>query len=259
MSNYWTNRQTQALNEITSKSIKEINEQLQRYYGRAAKKLIKEFELTYNKLLATVGADKPITPADLYKLDKYWQMQGQLQKELQKLGNQQIVLLQNKFFNQFNEIYRAIALNSDLAFGTIDNAMVNQMITSIWCADGKSWSDRVWNNTNLLQQTLNDGLIDCVVTGKKPSQLKAILQDRFNVAYSNADMIVRTETAHIQTQAAQQRYKDYGIQEVEIYVDEDERTCPICSKLEGKRYPIHGVMPVPIHPRCRCCIIPVVE
>ena len=65
--------------------------------------------------------------------------------------------------------------------------------------------------------------------------------------------------AHIQTTAAQKRYEDYGIKEVEVLVDEDERTCPICSKLEGKRVPIHGVMPIPAHPNCRCCIIPVVE
>mgnify|MGYP003295850755 CR=1 FL=1 len=42
-------------------------------------------------------------------------------------------------------------------------------------------------------------------------------------------------------------------------VDADERTCDVCGKLEGKRFPINGKMPVPAHPRCRCCIIPVVD
>lgn len=65
--------------------------------------------------------------------------------------------------------------------------------------------------------------------------------------------------AHIQTQAAQQRYIDYGITEVEVLADEDERRCEVCGKLHGKRFKITETMPVPAHPRCRCCIVPVIN
>ena len=136
---------------------------------------------------------------------------------------------------------------------------VKQMISQIWCADGKSWSQRVWNDTERLQQSLNDRLIDCVITGKKTTQLNKFLQEEFNVSYNRADTIIRTEIAHIQTQAARQRYKDYGIREVEIYADTDNRTCPICSQLDGKRYGVDDALPIPAHPRCRCCVVPVVD
>jgi SPP1 gp7 family putative phage head morphogenesis protein len=65
--------------------------------------------------------------------------------------------------------------------------------------------------------------------------------------------------AHIQTQAAQKRYEDYGLKEVQVWADEDERRCEICGELHQKKYPIGAVMPIPAHPRCRCCIIPVVD
>jgi SPP1 gp7 family putative phage head morphogenesis protein len=65
--------------------------------------------------------------------------------------------------------------------------------------------------------------------------------------------------AHIQTQAAQHRYSEYGIKEVEVWADEDERRCEVCGELHEKRYPVNGVMPVPAHPNCRCTVIPVVE
>ena len=133
------------------------------------------------------------------------------------------------------------------------------MINSIWCADGKSWSQRVWDNTELLADALNEEMIHCVAAGKKTTELKHLLQERFNVSYHNADMLVRTEMAHIQTHAAQKRYQDYGIQEVEVFVDEDEKTCPVCAKHEGERYLINAQMPIPFHPRCRCCVIPVIE
>jgi SPP1 gp7 family putative phage head morphogenesis protein len=141
----------------------------------------------------------------------------------------------------------------------IDKEAANQMINSIWCADGKTWSDRVWTNTSKLQQALNDNIIDCVLTGKKSGYLKQELVKEFDVSFSRADSIVRTELAHIQTEAAKQRYKDSGIKEVEVIADWDERRCPICADLHHTIHPIGGKMPVPAHPRCRCCIVPVVE
>jgi SPP1 gp7 family putative phage head morphogenesis protein len=89
--------------------------------------------------------------------------------------------------------------------------------------------------------------------------LKQVLQDRFGVSYTRADVLVRTELAHIQTEAAKQRYRDYGIEQVEIWADPDERTCSICGKLHKKKYPVGARVPIPAHPRCRCCIVPVVE
>ena len=185
--------------------------------------------------MATQLDGKEPTPADLYKLDKYWQMQGQMRQELRLLGERQVAALSKQFEEQFFEIYYSIALQGASAYTTIDKAAVQQLINGIWVADGKSWSDRIWQNTELLASTLNEELINCVATGKKTTELKNLLQSRFNVSYSNADMLVRTEMAHIQTQAAQQRYRDYGIQEVEVFVDEDAKTCKICAAHEGEK------------------------
>lgn len=257
--NYWSNRLAKSQSKLTEKNIKQIEKQLAKYYGIAAKKVIGEFENTYNKLLAQQADGKDVTPADLYKLDKYWQMQGQLRQELRKLGDKQISALTKIMEIQFFDVYYALDIQGAKAFSTIDESAVKQLINQIWCADGKSWSERIWLNTDLLAETLNSELINCVATGKKTTDLKNLLQERFSVSYNNADMLVRTELAHIQTQAAQERYKSYGLQEVEVWVDEDERTCPICAKHEGERYPINAHMPIPFHPRCRCCMIPVIE
>lgn len=256
---YWAERQAKAQTNLTNKGVAATEKQLKKYYSSSMKKVLGQFEKTYDKLLSSVSEGKQPTPADLYKLDKYWQMQGQLKNELQKLGDKQASLLSKQFEKQFKNIYDSIALKDSGYFGTIDNSTVQQMINQIWCADGKSWSQRIWTNTDKLQQTLNDNLIDCVLTGKKTSELKKTLQNDFQASYTRADTIVRTEMAYIQTQAAQQRYKDLGIQEVEIWADEDERRCDMCGKLHEKRYKVNEQVPIPAHPRCRCCVIPVVD
>lgn len=256
---YWQDRFARNQTKLTNKTVKQVEKQMKKYYSATMQRTIADFEATYNKLLTTVAEGREPTPADLYKLDKYWQMQGQMRQELRKLGEKQVVALSKAFEENFFEIYYSIAVPGMEAFNTIDTTMVQQLINHIWVADGKSWSQRIWENTELLAATLNEELINCVVGGKKTTELKNILQERFGVSYTRADALVRTELAHIQTKAAEQRYKDYGVQQVEIWADEDERRCEVCGKLHQTKYAVGAPVPIPAHPRCRCCIVPVID
>ena len=256
---YWQDRIAEAQTALTNKKIKQIEKQLKQYYRKSMERVIADFERTYNKILLAAEEGKQPTPADLYKLDSYWKMQGKLKLELQKLGDKQIAAMSKIFEMHFFDIYYSIALETVDSFGTISTETVLQMINSIWVADGKSWSQRIWDNTELLAETLNSELIHCVVTGRKTSYLKEVLQDRFNVSYSRADSIVRTEMSHIQNQAAQKRYENAGVREFEVWADADERRCEVCGKLHKTRYPIGSHVPIPAHPRCRCSIVPVIE
>ena len=259
MSNYWQDRMSAAQNNLSNKNLKEIEKQLKKYYGTAMKSTISRFESVYDKILAKKASGEQIIPAHLYQMDAYWQMQAQMRKELQKLGDKQISMLSKIFETNYFEVYYSIHIEGSQAFTTIDSNVVQQIINQIWCADGKSWSQRIWGNTEYLIETLNDELANCLVTGKKTTDLKNMLQERFGVSYYQANTLARTEIAHIQTQAAKQRYEDYGITEVQIWADEDERRCPDCGKLHQKRYPIGAAVPIPRHPNCRCCIVPVIE
>lgn len=273
MADYWTKRILEAQKKWTDKGIDAINKQLLHYYKVAMANIIKEFEAVYDKVLASAEEGKPITPAWLYQLDRYWQMQSQLKDTLQKLGDKTCEILSKKFEQEYKHIYSDMAIGedgkaikasvSDKAFSTIDAQAAKQVANQIWCADGKSWSQRIWKNIDYLQQTLNDGLVDCVVTGKKTTQLKKQLMERFDVSYGQAETLVRTEMAHIETQAAVDKYKEHGRKKVRIIVDPDERTCKVCAEWDDKIINIsdlrEGTNCPPFHPRCRCAIAAVVE
>jgi SPP1 gp7 family putative phage head morphogenesis protein len=256
---YWDNRLAAAQDRISQKTAKQIAAKMRKYYKTLAQSTIDDFEATYNKLLATVTAGQQPTPADLYKLDKYWKMQSVLEQRLKSMNARNYKLMFSMFKLNYQGVYESLNIPDIELFSTMDEHAIEQVINQIWCADGKSWSQRLWENSAYLKQTLEEGLIQCVATGKSPEYLKQMLMERFNVSYNRADVLARTELAHIQTQAAQQRYRDYGIQQVELLVEPDARTCPICEKLSGKRYSINDKMPVPLHPRCRCCMVPVVD
>lgn len=256
---YWGQRVAKSHGLLADKSIAKIDSQLKKYYSTASKQVISDFEKLYGDVMAKMAAGEQVSVSNLYNLDKYWQMQSQLKGELQSLGDKTITKMLEEFERNYKASYNAIKIDGKKAFVTIDDSAVKAMLKTSWCNDGKTFSDRVWKNTEKLAETLNNELVNCVATGKKPEYLKKALQERFDVSYSNADCIVRTEIAHIQTEAARQRYEDYGIKQVEVYVDEDERTCPICAEHEGERHDINDNMPVPFHPNCRCAMIPVIE
>ena len=229
---YWADRQAAAQAKLTEKTTKQTEAQLKRYYSRSMGRVTKEFEMVYNKI----------------------------DRGLEKLGEKQIVELNKAFVKQYQQIYSSLALpDREGMFNAINKETAQQMINEIWCADGKSWSDRIWENTDQLQQALNDNLIECVVNGKPSDYLVNMLQEQFNTSFYRADSLVKTELCHIQTQAARQRYEDMGIKEVQVWAEKDERQCEICGKLHTTKYPVGAVMPIPAHPRCRCTIIPVID
>ena len=273
MADYWKNRLFEAQKKWTDKDIDVINKMLRHYYKIARENIVEDFEAVYDKVLAQAEEGKPITPADLYKLDKYYKMQAQLQDTLQKLGDRTCEVLAKKFGQEYKHIYSELAVDeegkaikastSDKKFSTIDEQGAKHIASQVWAADGKSWSERVWKNIGDLQRTLNEGLVDCVITGKKTTELKKKLMERFDVSYSRAETLVRTEMAHVETQAALDRYKSSGVEKVRIVVDPDEKTCKECSKWDDKIINIFEVQTgknsPPFHPNCRCAIAPVVK
>lgn len=256
---YWQDRYTNGLKKLSGKSEKQIQKQMSKYYANAAKSVIDEFEKTYNHLLLAVEEGRQPTPADLYKLEKYWEMTGNLRKTLNNFSEKEIEMLTRVFRESYFDIYYGLDLPSDAKFNRLAEDTIQQLITSVWCADGKSWSSRVWDNTGKLAEALNEELINTILTGKKTTDLKNRLQEQFNVNYAEANRLVRTELAHIQTMAAEQRYKDAGIEFVEVWADEDERRCKVCGKLHKTKYRIGEALPIPAHPQCRCCIVPVID
>ena len=260
--NYWAKRLIDEQNKISDRTIAEAQAQLRKYYLNASKTIIKEFELLYEKVLRAIAEGKEITPAWLYTMDKYWELQAQLHTTLTTLGEKEDKLLSNKFEKEYKDIYNSIPLKSNKMFNTL-NETAKSIVSRPWTPDGIHFSQRIWKNTEKLVETLNEELVNCVITGKKTTQLKKKLMERFNVSYNQADMLVRTEMAHIQTQASVDRYKDAGLTHYEFLADTDEKTCSVCKALDGKVFSFAeaqvGVNMPPIHPRDRCSIIPVVD
>ena len=81
------------------------------------------------------------------------------------------------------------------------------------------------------------------------------MRRELGITKGKAESIARTEVSSALNDAAEQRYKDNGLDYFQIIVTPSEGLCPFCAARNGKVYKV-GKMRVPIHVRCRCMKIP---
>lgn len=135
--------------------------------------------------------------------------------------------------------------------------------------------------TNALLQT---ALADGVAAGESIPQLKARVQELFDGMQDyRAERIARSEVVRASNFAATEAYDQSGVVEgVQWIVTPDDRLCPYCEELDGKTISLgdnffnkgdtvtgsdnstfdlnyEDVEFPPLHPNCRCTVVPIVK
>lgn len=128
------------------------------------------------------------------------------------------------------------------------NAIVNSSFHNA------TFSDRIWLYQDLLKNDLNGLLQSGLIQGKNPRLLARDIKKKFDVSTYNAERLMRTELARVQTEAQKQSFERNGFTEYEFIVNGG--CCDICAGLSGKHFKVAKMMPgenaPPMHPHCRC-------
>lgn len=116
------------------------------------------------------------------------------------------------------------------------------------------FSDRIWMYQDLMKADLAKLLESGLIQGKNPRTLARELKKTFNTSTFNAERLMRTELARVQTEAQKQSFIRNGFEEYEFIVNAG--CCDICQGLSGKHFKVVKMMPgenaPPMHPHCRC-------
>ena len=182
---YWTKRAEEMEKLLLDTSVDELNNHLAIVYKRAIRENMKEMKA----LLYDLGPDAKIN--DLYRYNRFWQIQSDLNTKLTALGHQQIKIMDKDLVNMYYKVqdyfnknpkYLAITkpgINSrtkkivelslsptDLSSPIVSNR-ANEVVNSIWVADSnRTWSDSVWMDKANLQKDLETAIVDIVSRGK---------------------------------------------------------------------------------------------
>ena len=144
--------------------------------------------------------------------------------------------------------------------GTINEPALKELVKTPF--NGYNYSQQLWGNTDNLVKDLKKILKAGFVRGDHPRTMARDLAQRYKVANSRAETLIRTDGTMIVNRSAVQRYKDAGLKYYRILVHLDNRTTEICKKIhaEDKRYLIDemqvGVNAPPFHFGCRSGVMP---
>lgn len=144
--------------------------------------------------------------------------------------------------------------------GAINEPALKELVKTPF--NGYNYSQQLWGNTDNLVKDLKKVLKAGFVRGEHPRTMARDLAQKYKVANSRAETLVRTDGTMIVNRSAIQRYKDAGLRYYRILVHLDNRTTEICKRIhaEDKRYLIDemqaGVNAPPFHFNCRSGVIP---
>lgn len=214
-------------------------------YERKAAKYVKEknFSQKANEEMALYNLTMKVNRLELLKaniglemiagtdeLDKYMAeiLQGRTEDELKRMGG---------------ILGKSVKANSKKA-AAIPNASFHNA----------TFSDRIWMYQDLLKADLSKLLQTGLIQGKNPRSLASELKKVFDTSTYNAERLMRTELARVQTEAQKQSFQRNGFSLYEYIANSN--CCDVCQGLNGKHFKVESMMPgenaPPMHPNCRC-------
>ena len=136
-----------------------------------------------------------------------------------------------------------------------DNAKLAETIPNA-SFHNATFSERIWGNQTALKAELSKQLQVGMIQGKNPRVLAREIQKTFGASASNAERLMRTELARVQTEAQRQSFLANGFEAYTFHVNRG--CCSACANLDGKHFKIKDMMPgknaPPMHPNCRCSV-----
>lgn len=118
-----------------------------------------------------------------------------------------------------------------------------------------TYSDRIWAHQDQLKYELHKLLSIGLIQGVNPKKLASDVAKTFGVSLRNAQRLMRTEMARVQTDAQFESYKRNGFEYYQ-YHTLGAQACPICRPLDDKIFKVSDMLisenAPPMHPNCRC-------
>lgn len=249
---YWLSRamaDEARASRIAGGAAKEIKQMYRRQYLQVVKHL--------TDLKAELDAGKELTRTQLWNYSRWRQLEAELRAFVQEAS----VFSIEQTEKALNEIFEKTIGKSSASFDETRMTLPispHDVIGTTW--SGERYSKLIWKNQTAIADRIHRSMEDMLVQGRGLPDIKRQLMDEFNVAFREADRLVRTEAAYVVNRANIAKYKRAGIRKVQWSVGpEDGKECIICSMRADKVYFIDQAPIIPAHPRCRCIYAGVVE
>lgn len=140
---------------------------------------------------------------------------------------------------------------------------VDKILSRPWGVDELYWLERLEADVNQWNARIIADLKRAMHQGKNIDEVIKQLEKRFSSIEHVLKTLGLSESTAIGSLARKDVFNELGINKYQFYTKADERTCETCGAMHGLIFPISayevGVTASPLHPRCRCWEVPILE
>ena len=249
-SNYWEKRDA-----IFNRQVKIAESKIADELRRVEAKTAKDVEALYSRI--TTGEN--VIASDIYAYNRSFLLLETLKENLLATANTEIKAIEKSMRDLY--ITNSQLVGDEIGYNfSMNEEKIIKAIKSQWVGDGKIYSDRIWGNTSLLAERIQNCLVDSLVRGDSVDTIAGQVEREFNSSWNSARRLVRTELSYIQNKSAMDMYEEAGYTYYQFVNAGDDEVCDgECAELNGQIFPMSeaeaGVNFPPIHPNCRCGIL----
>lgn len=142
----------------------------------------------------------------------------------------------------------------------IPEDIINAALSHPWAADGREWSERIWDNREQVTREMQGELVRSIIQGKGAYESSLRLADKMGTGQYQAVRLLQTEATYITTMADVDSFGAMGVEKVQYVATLEAHTCGTCGGLDDKvmnrKDAVPGVTAPPMHPNCRCTLVP---
>lgn len=249
----------EARKQLSAVELKELQWDVQEYIKYGQENAMNQ---QWMKELENASARFHISRLEALKLRTQQSLEVAFGNELDSLDGMVKRLYQSGYYHTCFEVQKGFNIGWEI--GQIDERKLQKVISKPWAADGKTFSDRVWQSKTTMVNELHQQMTRTIIQGKAPDEaiksMTKYLQNKTKNAKYNAGRIVMTEQAFISSAAQKDAFNDLDVEEFEIVATLDSHTSDICREMDGKHFPMKdfqpGVTAPPFHVWCRSTTVP---
>lgn len=233
---------------IHAKDLKSIRDKIKYIQDEDLKKYLMA-QLNYSPYKAR------ITRLEALKESIYINTKLLSQEELKLSTSDYIDNMKEAYYRNIFDIQKGIGLGFTFSEMPID--FIEEVLRNKW--SGKNYSQRIWNNSDVLADRLEEVITSGLMSGKSSKRMAKELDDLSSYGKFASERLIRTETTYVTNMAEIESYKECDIKRCVFLATLDLRTSKICRSMDGKVLIVGkakpGVNLPPLHPFCRSTTI----
>ena len=244
---------------LNTKELKEFRWDVKEYikYGRE-----NDLNQMWMKELENASARVHINRLDALKIRTQHAAEVAFGNELDCIDAMARKVFTEDYYHTIYEIQKGFGIGWEI--GQIDQRKLETLISKPWAADGKNFSDRIWNSKSQMVSELHNQLTRTCILGKAPDdaikEMSKFVDKKFKNAKVQAGRLVMTEQAYFHSVAQKDAFNELDVEEYEIVATLDSHTSEICQEWDGKHLPMKDYQPTvtapPFHVWCRSVTVP---